>query len=1221
MKKSQLALLIGTLCLSSSPYAGIMRHDIDVQEYRDFAENRGKYAIGATDIPLYRKDGTFEGYVLDVPMPDFSMVSDEGFSSFIAPSFVTGAKHVRYVLSLNLGKKAKFSPTYRGFNYNNDPTRDFHLPRVNKVVVESAPSPYIGGEELLANRSRYTVFARLGAGYQQIDDPESGKLIPIDGAYVYNTGGTFKPGAITNFYKDYIKWRIFSPDHPSFSLLSIGTRGGDSGSPVFAWDSVEKRWVQFAVHSGGYGGTTYNYSFASELINGKHVQEVLDSVRDADVEDSGSSILEWRGDSITQDGKSWQWHGLEQAQAETAPASASNEQLDATKDLRFNGEGGIIELAQSVNLGAGRLHFSNDYILRGAGDSNFSWAGGGVEVDKDKTVLWQVNGLQDDALHKIGAGTLHVNASGINPGALNVGDGTVILDQQADAQGRKQAFSTVTLFSGRPTVVLNSADQLSTDNIRFGYRGGTLDVNGHDLTFDDILHNDSGARIVNRSQTLAHLDLTGDNRLFLGELGEADSRDNLNVTTHQRWQLAGGAQLNQLAVADGVLTLSGEQVEHAGKVFFANDWQDKTYHINQLQVAQDAALTVAEHAHVTGDITLADEATLNVLGRSTLAGDINLSGTASSLIADIAQYVSTLGELASTISANISGQGSVIKSGDGRLTLSGDVSNQQGVEVQQGELEVSGRLHTPLNMAAGTLLSGGGVIKHASLADNVTLAPGWNNAPDSWSAMRLGDLRHGRDTALVLNSAFRNNASDRLLIDGDLQQPDDAPLWLTVKPQASWIDSDRNHNGAADNNEGVSLVQVGGQAHADSVQLAGSYVARGAWAYGLYAFAPGRASGDERLVAGEGDQFWDYRLQNILLAEGDNREPYLPEPEPEPEPEPQPDPEPQPEPENPQVPQPEPKPEPGKVRAAVIPQVPAYISLPAAFHSVTHNLQALFSSSAQQAGAEGRPDLFVSGYTGDDRYHSAGGFMDYGYDFHSRYQGWMIGSRFPLQSALALSVGVNKGNLSITPEARDGNSHARVDTLGASALLSWQPDQGLQLAVPVGVMQYRGSVSTDLRGNVTQLKARGVNLGLESGWRWQSGAHALTPVAGVNAQWLDINDFTDSDGAQVSYDNPLQWQLSGGVKYDFRLNEKLKLGAETRYVQHISQRDRVAIGDGQQAAHFATGRGGNSLQYSGYAGWQVLDNLELNTQLQGQQRLTQEGISDWNLQAGVKISF
>lgn len=128
-----------------------------------------------------------------------------------------------------------------------------------------------------------------------------------------------------------------------------------------------------------------------------------------------------------------------------------------------------------------------------------------------------------------------------------------------------------------------------------------------------------------------------------------------------------------------------------------------------------------------------------------------------------------------------------------------------------------------------------------------------------------------------------------------------------------------------------------------------------------------------------------------------------------------------------------------------------------------------------------------------------------------------------------------------------------------------------------------------------------------------------TSAVKLQASWIDSD--RNHNGAQVSYHNPLQWQLSGGVKYNCRLNEKLKLGAETRYVQRISQRDRVAIGDGQQAAHFATGRGGNSLQYSGYAGWQVLDNLELNTQLQGQQRLTQEGISDWNLQAGVKISF
>ncbi|BAN99363.1 hypothetical protein E05_45970 [Plautia stali symbiont] len=586
-----------------------------MQEYRDFAENRGKYVVGATNIPVYRKDGSFDGYVGDVPMPDFGMVNEKGFTTFISPAFVVSAAHNKGNSLTVIGNKAKFAPVYASVGNYVSEIRDFHVQRVKKVIVESAPAPFISSEEFLTNQDRYITFARVGAGYHYAENPITGVLDYIRGVYAYNAGGIISSQAIHDFTRNRMWWSTFLPSDPRSATLAIGTRPGDSGSPMFVWDTLEKRWVLFGVHTHGtLSDIPYKRTYVATLIDNEAVQSALDALKTPDVENIGNSVIQWRSDMILQDDKQWLWYGLDNSLAETIPDKASNDQLNATKDLRFNGDGGIIELAQSVNLGAGLLRFSNDYTLRAAGDGNFSWVGGGVEVDKDKTVLWQVNGLQDDALHKIGAGT-------------------VILDQQADAQGRKQAFSTVTLFSGRPTVVLNSADQLSTDNIRFGYRGGTLDVNGHDLTFDDILHNDSGARIVNRSQTLAHLDLTGDNRLFLGELGETDSRDNLNVTTHQRWQLAGGAQLNQLAVADGVLTLSGEQVEHAGKVFFANDWQDKTYHINQLQVAQDAALTVAEHAHVTGDITLADEATLNVLGRSTLAGDINLSGTASSLSA------------------------------------------------------------------------------------------------------------------------------------------------------------------------------------------------------------------------------------------------------------------------------------------------------------------------------------------------------------------------------------------------------------------------------------------------------------------------------------------------------------------------------------------------------------------------------------------------------------
>lgn len=50
---------------------------------------------------------------------------------------------------------------------------------------------------------------------------------------------------------------------------------------------------------------------------------------------------------------------------------------------------------------------------------------------------------------KIGKGTLLVQAKGENQGSVSVGDGKVILDQQADDQGKKQAFSEIGLVSGR----------------------------------------------------------------------------------------------------------------------------------------------------------------------------------------------------------------------------------------------------------------------------------------------------------------------------------------------------------------------------------------------------------------------------------------------------------------------------------------------------------------------------------------------------------------------------------------------------------------------------------------------------------------------------------------------------------------------------------------------------------------------------------------------------
>lgn len=111
---------------------------------------------------------------------------------------------------------------------------------------------------------------------------------------------------------------------------------------------------------------------------------------------------------------------------------------------------------------------------------------------------------------KIGKGTLEINGTGVNQGQLKVGDGTVILNQQADADKKVQAFSQVGIVSGRGTLVLNSSNQINPDNLYFGFRGGRLDANGNDLTFEHIRNVDEGARIVNHNTSHAStITLTG----------------------------------------------------------------------------------------------------------------------------------------------------------------------------------------------------------------------------------------------------------------------------------------------------------------------------------------------------------------------------------------------------------------------------------------------------------------------------------------------------------------------------------------------------------------------------------------------------------------------------------------------------------------------------------------------------------------------------------------
>ena len=370
-KISLMVLSVSCLSYPMISLAGIVRSDIAYQIYRDFAENKGLFVPGATDIPVYDKDG-------------------------------------------NLVKVAG------GYAFKTGGTTG--VPLISDATIVSNPG--------------------------QTYDPVNGPL----------------------------------PDYGA---------PGDSGSPLFAYDEQQKKWVIVAVlraYAGINGATNWWNVISTDYLN-----QVMQDDFDAPVDFvSGLGPLNWTYDktsgtgTLSQGSKNWTMHGQK------------DNDLNAGKNLVFSGQNGAIVLKDIVTQGAGYLEFKDSYTV--SAESGKTWTGAGIITDKGTNVTRKVNGVAGDNLHKLGEGTLTINGTGVNQGGLKTGDGTVVLNQQADTAGNVQAFSSVSLASGCPTVVLGDARQVNPDNISWGYRGGKLDLNGNAVTFTRLQAADYGAVITNHAQ-------------------------------------------------------------------------------------------------------------------------------------------------------------------------------------------------------------------------------------------------------------------------------------------------------------------------------------------------------------------------------------------------------------------------------------------------------------------------------------------------------------------------------------------------------------------------------------------------------------------------------------------------------------------------------------------------------------------------------------------------
>lgn len=609
--KSKLLLLLAIISVSAQ--GGTMTSEISGRVYRDFATNRGIFKVGNENMAIDRKDGRKTN--LNFTMPDFGSTDSIGVGTLIDPNYVAGVRHNRGYKNVTYGQGA--GHTYRLVDRNEHSRWDKHAPRLNKLVTDIASSNLSDDPKV----KDYEVFVRVGSGTQKVKNLD-GKEEWVGGAYNFLTGGVIPADKMMTNWTVYDQGKNFNGNILEGSPLPISINGGDSGSPLWGFNKKTGKWEVVAFAVAVSSTVSYYGAFERGFLTEKQKEDTLTFNTKGNNEINFGATENYtnnRGTGLISQGENkLEYTGIKN---DIVLNKASNEDLNYGKHIIFQGEDGKINFEDSINQGAGKLQFKGNYTV-GSNNKDTTWVGAGLQIDKDKEVVWELKGVKGDFLHKIGEGTLHVKGIGNNAGDLNVGEGLVILEQQPDENGEKRAFNKIDIVSGRPTVRLTDAEQINFDNIHFGYRGGRVDLHGNDITSGDIDSSDFGAQIVNHNENKkAVLNIDTDrfkkeNSIFHGTFGETDSTKvnsemdiNIIGEKERTFAISGGANLAgdiNLENKNAKLILEGGRDLHAGedikKTTINGDYTTGVYKLNNINMSKGSEVEAGIYSYVNSNI-------------------------------------------------------------------------------------------------------------------------------------------------------------------------------------------------------------------------------------------------------------------------------------------------------------------------------------------------------------------------------------------------------------------------------------------------------------------------------------------------------------------------------------------------------------------------------------------------------------------------------------------
>lgn len=491
-----------------------------------------------------------------------------------------------------------------------------------------------------------------------------------------------------------------------------------------------------------------------------------------------------------------------------------------------------------------------------------------------------------------------------------------------------------------------------------------------------------------------------------------------------------------------------------------------------------------------------------------------------------------------------------------------------------------------------------------------------------------------------------NQFSDMLTVEGNASS---GTTLLNVTPSllSTGNLTDLNHSSTVEAYEGISLVQVAGNASPSSFSLKGGYLAAGPWRYDLYSFAPGASDANQRKVPGGiNNTFWDYRLANAYVCEGDDCRPKVKEvavtpvnpgtPE---------------QPSVPVNPDSQPltnPPDDGCVvdgvdncapgRPAVTPQIPSYISAPVALAyynaSIIDDLhKRLGELRHEQSRTEGTGGEMFLRYIGSNMtYKTNVGFKQFGYDFDMDYNAMQLGGNLLRldgeKDSLRGGVAWTRGNSRVRPDAADGFSSTSFDSNSIALYMTWQRQNGFYMDGVLSFDRHRGSTDIQRQHAVASPKGKSWSASLESGYPFQfDNGWKLEPQAQLMYTRIDMDNFTDKDTTTVEYKDYSQTIGRAGVRADRTWTDdagrQYTPYLRANYYRGWGSEAKTTVGaENVTISHtFTSGKFGQMGELGGGGTVTFKNDLSLYAEVDYRKEFDSNGAKGWNYTGGVRWTF